>query len=348
MAYSSIVKPTDYFNTLLYTGDGTSSRNITGVGFQPDWVWLKQRNTTRNHALTDSVRGVNKQIYSNLTSSESTDSGTVTAFISDGFTVGSDNQANQSSGTFASWNWKGANGTASNGNGSITSTVSVNTTAGFSIVSYTGTGSNATIGHGLGAAPAMIIIKNLGAAQGWCIFHEDIGATKFLSLNSTDAQVTASDRFNDTSPTSSVFSVGTHADTNGNSATYIAYCFAEKQGYSKFGSYTGNGNADGTFIHTGFRPAWIMMKRTDTTGGWMMYDGTRDSFNLTEKYLQANEANTEATGSSNRIDIVSNGIKLRATGSFENASGGTYVYMAFAENPFVANDSGTAVPVVAR
>jgi hypothetical protein len=346
MAYSSIVKPTDYFNTVLYTGNGTDNHAITGVGFQPDFIWIKARSSAKEHRLQNAVSGITNHVRSNATNAES--AGSVKTADSDGFTLGTGASWNENSTTYASWNWLAANGTASNTDGSITSTVSASTTAGFSIMSYTGTGANATIGHGLGAAPAMIIIKNLGATQGWCIFHEDIGATKFLSLNSTDAQVTASDRFNDTSPTSSVFSVGTHADTNGNSATYIAYCFAEKKGYSKIGNFTGNGSAsDGTFVYLGFRPAWVMIKRTSDTGGWEMYDSKRDGFNPKVHGVTANTSNAE-DNTDDLLDLLSNGFKLYHDGSGLNANGSTYIYMAFAENPFVANDSGTAVPVVAR
>jgi hypothetical protein len=347
MAYSSIVKPSDHFNTIAYSGSD-SSQSVTGVGFQPDWVWIKQRSGTTDHKLHDRVRGSNKSISTNNNSTEQTYT-YFTSFNSDGFTLdGNVSDYNKNGLTYVSWNWLAGGSTSSNGDGTITSTVSVNSTSGFSIVSYAGTGvADKTVGHGLGATPAMIIIKNRENDPEWRVWHQKLsGSTYKLSLNSTGAQDSSATVFNGQSSTT--FTVGTDPSVNGSGNNIIAYCFKEVKGYSKFGSYTGNGSTDGTFIHTGFRPAWIMMKRTDTTGGWMMYDGTRDSFNLTEKYLQANEANTEATGSSNRIDIVSNGIKLRATGSFENASGGTYVYMAFAENPFVANDSGTAVPVVAR
>ena len=345
MAYTDIDDPTIYFNTVLYTGNG-STQSITGVGFQPDWVWLKQRNTTRNHPVTDSVRGANKQLYTNLTSAESTDSGTVTGFISDGFTVGSDNQANQNSGTFASWNWK-ANGTASsNTDGSITSSVSANTTAGFSIVSWTGTGSTGTVGHGLGATPSMIIIKERNNATSWIVYHHkntSAPATDYLLLNSTQATDDYADYFNDTAPTSSVFTIDTAGDINGSSDTYIAYCFAEKKGYSKFGSYTGNGNADGPFVYTGMSPSFVMVKASSTTGNWTMFDNKRSPFNFVDNHLYANTNAAEQTASAGYIDFLSNGFKK--TDTFNNASGETYIYMAFAEHPFVTS---TGIPATAR
>jgi hypothetical protein len=265
MAYSSIVKPTDYFNTVLYTGNGSTNHAITGVGFQPDWSWIKQRSGAEWNILIDSVRGVTKYINSNDTGAERTSSNFIESFDSDGFTLGSANDTNQSSQTYASWNWLGANGTASNSNGSITSSVSANTTAGFSIVSYTGTGSNATVGHGIDK-PRMIIIKDRDASTDWAIYHGSLGATKFIELNTTVASQTNNTAWNDTEPTSSVFSIGTGGIVNTSSNTYIAYCFAEKKGYSKFGSYTGNGTSgvdgagDGTFVYTGFKPSMIIIK----------------------------------------------------------------------------------------
>ena len=343
MAYSSITKPTDYFNALLYTGNG-STNALTGVGFQPDWVWLKGRSNGDGSRLYDAVRGTTKEIYSDATDAESTNSNGLTAFGTDGFTLGSSSGTNGSSKTYVAWNWLGANGTASNSNGSITSTVSANTTAGFSIVSYTGTGSNATIGHGLGAVPRWIIVKVRDASNNWIVQHGSLGATKRMLLDATSAEASASTFFNNTEPTSSVFSVGTEDVTNNNGNAYIAYCFAEKTGYSKFGSYTGNGNADGTFAYTGFKPAWVIIKRTDSTSHWRMFDNKREGFNVDNDALKANTSDAETT--TDFIDLLSNGFKLRSTDSAVNS--GSFIYMAFAENSFVANDSGTAVPVVAR
>ena len=351
MAYSSIVKPTDYFNTNIWTGNG-SSQSITGVGFQPDFIWFKNRdNGTRYHVLFDVVRGTNKVIYSNDTAAEATTTTQLTSFDSDGFSISSDANVNENTSGIVAWNWLGANGTASNSDGSITSSVSASTTAGFSIVSYTGTGSTATIGHGLGSAPLITLIKQRssgGTGSGaWnFITYQIDGSSDELTLNGTGAKADRSI----TAPTSSVFSVDTSDERNDSGQTYICYCFAEKKGYSKFGSYTGNGNADGTFVYTGFKPAWLMYKQTNASGeSWIIHDSKRGNqgagANPQDLRLLANASNTEADED---IDFLSNGFKCRVSGAFQNGSGSTYIYMAFAENPFVANDSGTAVPVVAR
>ena len=348
MAYSSIVKPTDYFNTVLYTGTG-STQSITGVGFQPDWVWIKRRSGSQDHNLYDVIRGATKAIESNSSSAEQTKSDDLTAFASDGFSLGSGIKTNANTETHVAWNWLASNTTASNTDGSITSTVSANTTAGFSIVSYTGTGSNATVGHGLGAVPQTVIVKRRsGSSESWTSFHEPLGNTKRLIFNTDDAAGTSSTYWNSTSPTSSVFSIGTNDGTNTSSATYIAYCFAEKKGYSKFGSYTGNGDADGTFVYTGFKPAFVLTKRTtDGTESWHIFDNKRNTFNEVNTRIQGNSSGGEDTAAP-LGDFVSNGFKIRGTGGGINVSAKEFIYMAFAENPFVANDSGTAVPVTAR
>jgi hypothetical protein len=342
MAYTTIDKPTDYFNTTLYTGNGSSSSREITTNSQVDWLWIKNRGTTDSHVLEDNVRGAGKTLFSNLSNAEST-LNRITALGTNSFTFATNNNSlNASSNNYVAWHWK-ANGTASsNTDGSITASVSANTTAGFSIVSYTGTGSNATVGHGLGVAPSMIIIKNRGGAVNWIVGHNSIGYTKFLKLNSTDAESTASDIFNDTSPTSSVFTVSTDNKVNGSSANYIAYCFAEKKGFSKFGSYTGNGNADGTFIYTGFKPAWVMVKNISTTEGWLLWDNKRSSYNGQGANLSANGSGAESTDA--RVDFLSNGFKL--TSSNQNSSGQDFIYMAFAENPFVTGASG--IPCTAR
>jgi len=343
-AYTTIKKPKDYFNTVTYTGNG-GSQSITGVGHQPDWVWIKKRNGAADSSLMDVVRGVRKSLRSNKTNGEYTESSGLSSFDSDGFSFDGSgfNHVNTNSDSFVGWCWKAGNSQgSSNTDGTINTTyTSVNTTAGFSISSYTGTGSNATIGHGLGVAPKMIIIKNLGATQGWCVYHESIGATKFLSLNSTDAQVTASDRFNDTSPTSSVFSVGTHADTNGSSATYVAYCFAEKRGFSKFGTYTGNGNADGAFVYTGFKPAFTLIKRISSGDNWAMHDNRRPGRNPNDAVLRSNLADAEYGGSQG-VDYLSNGFKARQNDGEFNNNGETYIFMAFAEEPLIGDNPVTA------
>ena len=344
MAYTDIDKPTDYFNTVLYTGNGTA-RDITGVGFQPDWTWIKSRSQAYSHTVWDSVRGAGQRLITNATDSEETQTNDMSAFLSDGFSLGTGNITNQSSQTYASWNWLASNTTASNTDGSITSTVSANTTSGFSIVSYTGNGTaGATIGHSLGSVPKMIIVKSRSDVGVWAVYNENIGNSNGLFLNETYNALSEPAFWNSTSPTSSVFSVGTSNDTNGSSRTYIAYCFAEKKGFSKFGSYTGNGNADGTFIYTGFRPAFVMLKRTDASGErWNMKDNKRNGFNQTDPVLTA-EANF-AERDDAQLDLLSNGFKIRTSAVSTNASGGTYIYMAFAENPLVGTNN---IPATAR
>ena len=344
MAYTNIDLPTDYFNTILYTGTGASNAR-TGVGFQPDWVWIKGRSGATDHGLYDAVRGVTKQLESNTTTAETTEATGLTAFGTDGFTVGALAQLNTSAATYVAWNWLGANTTVSNTSGTITSTVSANTTAGFSIVSYTATGANATVGHGLGVAPKMIIVRSRTGVRNWPTYHSGLGSnTNFLYLNATDASASLANMWNSTTPTSTLFGIGTNVATNANTENYIAYCFAEVKGYSKFGSYTGNGSTDGTFIYTGFRPAFVMAKRTDSTSGWGMYDNKREPFNVMDVRLLANTSGADDTSSDNNLDFLSNGFKWR-TASGWNASGGTYIYMAFAENPFV---SSTGIPTTAR
>ena len=339
MAYINF-QPSDYFNTVLYTGNG-STQSITGVGFQPDWIWQKARNQTYDHRLFDAVRGTTKAIYSNTTGAEGTESG-VTAFDSDGFSLGSNAGSNGNTVTYASWNWK-ANGSGSaNTDGSISSTVSANTTAGFSIAQWTGTGSNATIGHGLGATPKCFIMKKTSATSAWSVYHETVGNTKFMTLNATSDPTTSSTVFNNTSPTSSVFSVGTADNGNASGATYIGYFFAEKKGYSKFGSYTGSGNVDGTFVYTGFKPAVLIVKTYTTNGGWQIYDSKRNTSNPTSKFLVPSSNNAEASGS-NDIDFLSNGFKPRTTLNPGTTDG--FIYMAFAEEPLVSSNN---VPATAR
>ena len=353
MAYSSIAKPTDYFNTKLYTGDGNNSKAITGVGFQPDWIWIKKRSGTASHMISDSVRGVTKTIYTESTSAELTSDqyGWVSAFGTDGFTISNTNVAaiNENGATHVSWNWKAGTGAgSSNSDGSITTTVSANQTAGFSIVSYTGNATaGATIGHGLGVAPKMVIVKNRSNAQNWFIYHEGIGATKVIYLDLTNAQQTLTQGWNDTAPTSSVVSLGTEAGTNQSGANMIAYCFAEKQGYSKISSFVGNGSSNGTYVHLGFRPSFILYKVSSASSDWYLQDNKRLTFNVNNTRLEANNSDAEVTGAADSIDMLSNGFKMRHTSSSFNNNGATYIYYAVAENPFVGNDSGTAVPVTA-
>ena len=340
---AQINKSSEYFNTKLYSGTG-SAQSITGVGFQPDWTWIKNRDGSDWHILTDSVRGATKELYSNATNAEATNVNQLTSFDSDGFSIGGASETGRSSNNFASWNWLAANGTASNTDGSITSTVSANTTSGFSIVSYTGTGANATVGHGLGSAPKMIIFKNTNSVRDWGVYHGSLSdPDNYLTLNQAYAETTGFNFSNNTAPTTSVFSVGTLTNNNGSSEEYIAYCFSEVKGFSKFGSYTGNGNADGTFVYTGFKPAFVLTKyATSTSGWWQILDNKRDVYNPNSHALFANVSDAEYNLSNYHTDYLSNGFKLRNTLAGGNTSGGTYIYMAFAEEPLVGDNPATA------
>ena len=330
-----------YFDATLYTGN-SSTQTVTNSGsMQPDWVWIKDRSAVSQHVLTDSVRGVDKQLFSSLTNAEQTSATAITSFNSNGFTTGANpsptGATNSSPDAFVAWQWRASNATAvTNTAGSITSTVSASTTAGFSIVTYTGTGANATVGHGLGVAPSMVIVKRRPTAgSNFPVWHTGIANTEYLMLNSTNAKTTGLAWWNSTSPTSTVFSVGSDPDTNGTVAI-VAYCFAPVAGYSAFGSYTGNGSSDGPFVYTGFRPRFIMWKRSDSTGDWIIFDTARDTYNYADKQLVPNTSGAEQVtgGGFVREDFLSNGFKVRSTDSYINANGGTYIYMAFCESPF--------------
>jgi hypothetical protein len=327
MAYTTINDPTDYFNTVLYTGNN-NARTITGLDFQPDLIWGKGRSEASDHTATDSVRGNTKVLTPNNSTSEGTTSTYVTSFNSNGFSLGNDNGMNKNNVTYAAWNWKET------------------ATAGFDIVAYTGNGSARTISHSLSAVPSMMIVKGRTKADGWFVYHDKntlAPATDFIRLDSTDATTDNGNVWNDTAPTSSVFTIGIDNGVNENAKTYIAYLFAEKQGYSKFGSYTGNGNVNGTFIYTGFKPAFVMTKRTDSTSDWLICDSGRNVSNVVNKKLFANLSQAEESYDS--FDFVSNGFKIRSSGTGHNASGGTFIYMAIAEHPFT---SSTGTPVTAR
>jgi len=349
MAYTTINKSTEHFNTKLYTGNGTAigsgGNGITGVGFQPDWVWIKDRSTTNHHNLFDVVRGVTKGLQSSQTNAEYTNAETVTAFGTDGFTVGDAGGVNTNSNNYVAWNWKaGGSQGSSNTDGSINTTyTSVNTTAGFSISKYSGTGSNATIGHGLGVAPKMVIVKRLTGGADWVVGHDGMGWTKYIYLSASSAQVTsASAAWNDTAPTNSLFTVATNTQVNASGSDYVAYCFAEKTGYSKFGSYTGNGNADGTFVYTGFKPAFVLIKATNAGENWFICDNKREGYNAENNRLIPNLNNAEQSDSP--IDILSNGFKARETSSKVNGSSEPYIYMAFGQSLVGSNN----VPCTAR
>ena len=327
--------PREYFNTVLFTGN-SSGASVTGVGFQPDFVWMKCRISGRNHELLDAVRGGSSTLFSNLTTQEATQQ-RISSFDSDGFTYTTDSNSANSGETFVAWNWK-ANGVgASNGDGTITSTVSVSTTSGFSIVTYTGNGNaNATVGHGLGVIPAMIICKSRSNATAWYVKHTSLASNNNLLLAGTDGQFNVATGSgngglgNLSSSTTFGFLSGTSsADaTNLNGGTFVAYCFAEVEGFSKFGSYTGNGSATGPSVTTDFQPNWLMIKRTDTTGDWIILDSARDATNPRTEFLEPNTADAEATG--NDVDFNATGFQLKSTSASINASGGTYIYACFA------------------
>ena len=348
MAYTTIDKPSDYFNTKLYTGTG-NSHAISGVGFSPNWVWLKSRSTTQNHILTDTVRGATKTIRSNTTDAENTEPQYLKSFDSDGFTLGTRSEPNGNGATFVSWNWK-AEITSGLSGGSITpSGYSINTTAGFGIYKYTGNGtSGATIAHGLGAVPKVIFIKRLDNSDAMNMYNESLGNTKTLRVDRNDAPATSSSFYNNTSPTSSLITLGNESGFNGNNNTYVMYAFAEKQGYSKFSSYTGNGNANGAFIYTGFKPAFFLQKKSSASGnawntwGYTSLSGTNSIGRRLFPSTSGSESNQDSAPMSN---FLSNGIKILQTDSDYNGSGATYIYMAFAENPFVTS---TGVPATAR
>jgi hypothetical protein len=314
----AIVQGGDYFNTVLYTGTG-SSQSITGVGFQPDFVWIKERNAAADHGLYDAVRGVQQQLETNTTTDETTESTGLTAFNTDGFTVGALAQLNTSTDTYVAWNWK-------------ESAISK-----FDIVTYTGNGTARTISHNLGVVPNMIIVKartTAGTDQGWPVYHSANTAapeTDYLLLNTTAATADLDTVWNDTLPTSSVFSVGTSALVNTNNDTYVAYLFANVPGFSAFGSYTGNADADGPFIYTGFRPAFIMLKRSNSTSNWTILDFKRQGYNVDNDPLFPNLNDGE--GTTDLVDILSNGFKLRSTDASVNASTAPYIFAAFSTNP---------------
>jgi hypothetical protein len=340
-----------YFNPVLYTGTG-STRTVTGVGFQPDFTWIKPRSSADHHILYDAIRGVRKQIYTNLTNAEETETQGLSAFTSDGFTVNGAHtvrgQTNDNTVTYVAWNWNagGSNQTISVGQystspdvPSIASTVRANQTSGFSIVTYTGTGSAATVGHGLGVAPSMVIVKRRNSTGSWPVYHASLPSANYeLFLERTDAQGTPSNSWNSTAPTSTVFSIGTGTAVNTNTGTYVAYCFAPVPGYSAFGSYGSNNSADNAFVYCGFRPRWIMIKSSSAGGtnlDWVIYDTARMTYNyIANTELRANLTTTEGGLARNPpIDILSNGFKVRGSGG-EIGSSTTYIFAAFAESPF--------------
>ena len=346
MAYITF-QPSDYFNTKLYTGTG-SAQSLTGVGFQPDLVWCKDRTNSYDQVWFDAVRGATKRIRSNVDGAETTASTDLTSFDSDGFTIGSGSNINNSGNNFVSWNWKANGAGSANTDGSTSSTVSANTTAGFSIVKWSGTGSTTTVGHGLGATPACFITKSTGTG-GWGFYHQSVGNTKALILNESGAGTTHSAYYNNTSPTSTVFTVNSDSSVNHSGNDMIAYCFAEKKGFSKFGSYVGNNSTWGTFVNCGFKPGMVIVKcDSNASTNWVLLDNKRSSVggpNPNDRWLYANAVDAEVDQSGNPTDFLSNGFKLKNNGGYMNGSGRTYIYMAFAEQPLVSSNN---IPATAR
>ena len=327
MAYTDIDKPSDYFNTVIYTGNGSGGHAITGVGFSPNFLWIKRRDASEGHRLVDSVRGATKFMSSNNNDVEYTDAGQVASLNSDGFTLGNGVGTNANSSPYVGWSWKES------------------TVAGFDIIAYQGTGSNLDLSHNLSAVPDWIMIKNLSVDQAWRVYSKSMGFSNRLVLSENGAKSTSALGL-DADPTSSVINIGTGTGTtNTNGNNYIVYAFKNVKGFSKFGSYVGNGNADGTFVYTGFKPAFVLLKLSSVAGeNWYIFDNKRSPFNVMTQILFANLSNAEATGTTN-IDFLSNGFKLRNSGDFLNGSGQVHIYMAFAENPFVTS---TGVPATAR
>ena len=352
MAYTTIDKPSDYFETKLYTGNG-GTLNVTGLDFSPNWVWIKSRSSSRVHCLFDTVRSATKRLQTNEADTEYTTSNSLTGFNSDGFSLGSYNQSNEGSANFVSWNWKAgtsfSNSAGANG-ATLASTGSISTTAGFSIISFTGDGNTgAKIAHGLGVKPDMIILKMRSVGDtSWGVYHKAIGATKYLRLNNTGGTVTSNTRWNNIEPTSTVFTLGSSGDVNQNNATIIAYCFADVQGYSKMGSYVGNGSdtPNGVFVYLGFTPAYILIKATDSNSWVIVNNKSPDNSNPVDNSLAADSAAAETTGDSNTtFNFLSNGFKTNGNSGNNNSSGQEYVFMAFAQRPFVTS---TGVPATAR
>jgi len=328
----TILKGNQYFDVNIYTGTGATQNIVNSGSMQPDLVWLKSRSVARDHRLMDSVRGINNVLSSNSTAVEYAGSA-LSSINSNGFTLNTSDNQNISAETYVAWQWRAGVSAVTNTAGSITSTVDAGATQGFSIVTYTGNGvTGATVGHGLGVVPEFIIWKRRNATSNWISYNKTSGNGFSLYLDLTNAN-TASSYLNSTSPNSSVITMATNTDNNGNGGTYVAYCFASVAGFSAFGSYTGNGSADGTFVYTGFRPAFVMIKKTSATDDWVIFDTARDTFNVVNDWLFPNLSNAELT-TAGSPDVLSNGFKLRSTSGATNASGATFIYAAFAESPF--------------
>ena len=351
MAYTTIDDPTIFFNTILYSGTG-SDQSVTGTGFTADWIWLKERNGTDYHFVNDSVRGKGTNnhylnIFPNATTAELDQTTGVNAINSNGFDITYRGELNESGKNYVAWNWKAGGSASSNSDGDVTASVSANTTAGFSIVKFTSSSSSGamTVGHGLGATPQVVIVKDIGATGNWQVYFEGIGTAnqQYLKLNANAAVVNYSGLWG-AGMTSSLIGIGVGVAVDA-SESDIAYCFAEKKGYSKFGTYTGNGNADGTFVYTGFKPAWVLFKKSSATAKWYLVDNKRDPFNDSSSHLLYPDSNHGDETLYGQADFLSNGVKIRSTDGGFNTSGATYIYMAFAESPFVTS---TGIPTTAR
>ena len=342
MAYTTIKNSSAQFNANTFTGNN-STQTFTGFNFQPDMTWLKKRNGTANHHLVNAVSGVGYYLYPNLTNVQGGNGATLlTAFTSDGYTVDAGADSNGAGATGVGWSWKAGNlantvGT-SNGDGSITSSVSANTVGGFSIVKYTGDGSSgATVGHGLGATPKVIIVKRTNTTAQWNVYHASLGNTGAMYLNTDAAFNTVSGFWNNTSPNSTTFTLGNDAAGNGSGDSYVAYCWTDKVGYSNFGKYVGNNNTDGTFVYTGFKPAFVMMKVHDGVSDWSIFDNKRLGYNTSNRNLKPNSTAADETIA---LDLLSNGFKPRSTS--DKVNNGNYIYIAFAAEPLVGDNPATA------
>tara|TARA_B110000305_G_C19355668_1_gene596639 strand:- start:39 stop:1076 length:1038 start_codon:yes stop_codon:yes gene_type:complete len=338
MAYSTIDDPTLYFNTVLYAGTG-SEQTVSGVNFSPGLTWLKSRSNGQPNVLSDSVRGGNKQLYTADTQAETTYSQYLKSFNSDGFVLGTDSGINQSSQTFVSWNWKAGGSASNNTDGNKTISLSVNTTAGFSVGTYAGTGQDSTIGHGLGAVPDWLMIKNRSSgSRKWQLWHNGLtGTNKYLAIDRSGAELTDSASWDNTAHSNTVWNTYGSGEANQNGENFVCYAWTSIQGFSKFGSYTGNGNANGPFIYTGFKPAWIMTKQINGGSSWIVHDNKRDPINAVTEYFTVEEPDAAGT-LANSFDLCSNGFKVRTSNGDRNSSGDSFAYWAFAESPLVNSE----------
>jgi hypothetical protein len=338
MAYSTIDDPSLHFNTILYSGNETG-RTLTGVGFQPDFTWIKQRNRSDPHILVDSVRGGTKELSVERTSAEHTEAQGLQSFNSDGFVLGTHVDVNRNSTNMVAWNWKAGGSASNNTDGNKTISLSVNTTAGFSVGTYAGTGQDSTIGHGLGAVPDWLMIKNRSSgSRKWQLWHNGLtGTNKYLAIDRSDAELTDSASWDNTAHSNTVWNTYGSGEANQNGENFVCYAWTSIQGFSKFGSYTGNGNANGPFIYTGFKPAWIMTKQINGGSSWIVHDNKRDPINAVTEYFTVEEPDAAGT-LANSFDLCSNGFKVRTSNGDRNSSGDSFAYWAFAESPLVNSE----------